>query len=141
MTRKRPVNRRNRIVTAFAKIPAPLPPGKVRCLGCSAVVSLTKNGHIRAHRSPAGEPCAYRATYVKPITLTDVPPIAVPERRKPPGRKPKPDLPRPAPVVTDSRGNAVPYRGECVDCGKWLPGERTVCGRCANRRNDTTRGV
>lgn len=24
--------------------------------------------------------------------------------------------------------------GACHDCGKWLPGERRLCGRCTNHR-------
>lgn len=28
-----------------------------------------------------------------------------------------------------------PKFGECEDCGKWLPGQRRVCGRCYVKRD------
>lgn len=112
----RPHDPHARVVTAFVRIPAPLEPGKARCNGCSAVVSVTKNGWLRKHRTPAGEPCAYRANYRR-VKLDEIPDVQLPGKR--PG---------------------AAY-GECRECGRWLPGERTLCGQCAWKRDDDSHGT
>lgn len=117
-------------------IPKPLEDGKARCPGCSAVIAVTKNGRLRKHRAPSGEDCAV-ATVVQPqFHLDELPPVVIPEQRtsgrKPPRRKTLDDL------VPADAANGATY-GECVDCGKWLPGERTVCGWCYVQRNASRR--
>lgn len=114
MTRKR--NASGQVITAFVRIPKPLEDGKVRCNGCMAVVALTPNGHLRKHRTPAGEDCAYQATYATPIPLDELPPVDLPN---PPRQKPR---------ARD--GSNAWQDGECKHCGKWLPNGRTVCGYC-----------
>lgn len=124
-----------RIVTAFMKIPEELEPGKVRCNGCGKVISLTKNGRTRRHKTPAGEPCAYVVTYAKPIELIERPEIKIrPTPKYTPGRDPAVRGPQgPDPYSRLEAGS------ECEDCGRWLPGERHVCGRCSNHRKANRR--
>lgn len=109
-----------RVVGAFVRIPKPLEDGKVRCNGCSSVVSLTKNGKIRKHKSPAGEDCAYVAFYAPRPSLDEVPEVVLPQTR--PARSAPRDRSHPSRLDVGS---------ECIDCGKWLPGERSVCGACS----------
>lgn len=132
---------RAQIVTSFVRIPEELADGKVRCLGCSAVVTLTPNGHIRRHKSPAGEDCAYTSTsYAEPVHLDALPPVVVPPQRSGGTRSQiKRRAPKARPKAADVEQDArlAPRNNECVDCGRWLPGERTVCGKCARIRNET----
>lgn len=129
MTAKRARQRHNRVVGAFVKIPAPLEPGKVRCLGCGAVVALTRNHKIRAHNSPAGEPCAYRASYGQ-VKLEEAPPVVLPVDRSQPRARPRKAARPPSRLDVGSH---------CVDCGTWLPGERSLCGMCAVARESSRR--
>lgn len=125
--------KRGRTVTSFVRIPAELPPGKVRCAACWAVCTVTPTGKLRAHKSPAGEPCAHRATYATRAPLDSLPPVVLPPvRTDPRPREPKtPPKPRVAPPREPSR---LDVGSSCTDCGRWLPGERSLCGRCANHR-------
>lgn len=124
---------RSRVVGSFVRIPEPLPAGKVRCAGCSAVVSLNKSGKMRAHQSPSGEPCAYSVSYSK-VHLEEIPPVVLPPAPAyHPPREPKPKPPKPP--------SRLEAGSECVDCGKWLPGERSVCGKCSIKRNRSRRGT
>lgn len=128
MTAKHSANRHNRIVTAFVRKTQPLEDGKVRCAGCSAVVRLTPNGKIRAHKSPAGEPCAYKVSYAAPVHLDEIPAVVVrpaPKYTEPAPREPKP--PKPPKVLSPSR---LDIGSSCRECGVWLPGERSLCGMC-----------
>lgn len=118
MTRKHQPS--SHVVTAFVKIPEPVPEGKVRCAGCSAVVAVSKNGRTREHHTPAGEPCAYRVVYAQPVAMDEAPPVELPQRKRP-ARSKRP--PR-EPSRLDAGSN-------CRECGKWLPGERQVCGACS----------
>lgn len=131
MTAKRARQQHHRVVGAFVKIPAPLEPGKVRCLGCGAVVALTRNRKIRAHNSPAGEPCAYRASY-KRVDLAEVPDVEFPAARRGGGRNSQPRGPK-----EPSRLDAGSH---CRECGRWLPGERSLCGTCYATREYVPRG-
>lgn len=124
-------NRHAQVVTAFVHIPAELEDGKVRCNACAAVVGVTPNGRTRDHKTPAGEPCAYRVTYKQPVDLAEVPEVVIPVAPKRwdwtgrVGRNP------------DSR---LDNGSECEDCGRWLPGERRLCGRCSNHRAAKRKG-
>ena len=115
------------IAKAFARIPRELEDGKVRCLGCSAVVGLTKNGHMRRHKSTAGEDCAYTATYAAPVHLDELPPVVVP----PQSRERMTATQR----ERERESSRLDAGSECQDCGRWLPGERMVCGKCQRARN------
>lgn len=120
---------RARVAKAFVRIPAPLEPGKVRCV-CGRVVALTKNRHLRRHQTPAGEPCAHQATYAPRPHLTVVPPVKLPQGAT---ARTNPNQSR--------RQAGEPARldagSTCEDCGRWLPGERRLCGRCTNARTST----
>lgn len=107
-------------------LPKPLAPGKARCPGCSAVVAVTPNGKLRQHRAPSGEDCAVKIS-MREVHLDDLPPVVIPG-------------PRGANLARVRRSPAPPDahyapKGQCVDCGRWLPGERSLCGRCANHRS------
>jgi hypothetical protein len=116
----------SKVVTAFTKIPQPLTDGRVRCI-CSRTLALTKAGRIPRHNMPNGDPCAHEAVY-QPRPQ----PIALPDVHMPPTRgytstptladRADPDTPR---LLAGSC---------CVDCDRWLPGERSLCGRCGVRR-------
>lgn len=137
MSRLHDPNRR--VVGAFVRIPEPLQDGKVRCNACAAVVSLTLRGRTRAHKTPAGEPCAYRAFYAK-VTLDEMPPVVLPPQSQPPKRIPiRKRAQQPTPEQIQNNASLAPRTNECVFCEKWLPGERTVCGACAARRERNRR--
>lgn len=109
-----------RVIRGIARAPQPLTDGKVRCAACSAAVTLTPvSRRIRAHKTPAGEECPYRASYGH-VELADLPPIEMPTARNGPG------LAEPA---TPGRSR-LDAGSKCRDCGVWLPGERAVCGSC-----------
>lgn len=122
MTAKRAGSRRNRIVTNFVRIPKPLGEGEVHCAACFQVVTLTKNGHTRKHRTPAGEDCAYRATYGQHVQLDELPPVTF--------RKPRTATGKPRDKATKDPSR-LEAGSRCRECDKWLPGERSLCGRCA----------
>lgn len=125
---------RARIVTRFTRIPEEIPDGKVRCAGCGKVVSLTPNGHTRRHNTPKGDPCAVRATYAKPIHLDEIPEVQLP----PAPRYDAPTEPR-ARASRKNEASRLDVGSKCEDCGRWLPGERYVCGKCSNARNAARR--
>lgn len=115
-----------RVVTAFTKIPEPLKDGRVRCI-CRRTVRLTKAGRIPRHNMPNGDPCAHEAVYrPRPEQPIELPAVHMPPTRGYSGTtiadRADPETPR---LLAGSR---------CADCGKWLPGERSLCGRCGARR-------
>jgi hypothetical protein len=59
----------------------------------------------------------------EPIRIEELPPVVFYERSKPP----TPPTPKPTPAKAKSYG-------ECRECGKWLPGERRLCGACSVSR-------
>lgn len=79
--------------------------GKKPCALCGKQVSPTQR---REHTAPSGEPCPGVAQKSVPVQvhLDDVPPVLV------------------AP-------HYAAKKGECRECGRWLPGERSLCGRCS----------
>jgi hypothetical protein len=125
--RKQP---KSRVVGAFVRKPEPLEPGKVRCLGCSKVVTLTKNGKIRAHRTPDGkEDCAYTATYGRKVSVPKVQ-IVIPPQPRGPGER----------AARDRGPSRLDAGSNCRECGKWIPGERSLCGACFAKRPTGGRG-
>ena len=122
---------RAQVVTRFVRIPEEIADGKVRCNGCGKVVALNKNGSTRMHNTPAGEPCAYRVVYARPVELDEVPPIVIPPQRGGDGPRPRTPVER-EPTRLDVGSN-------CRECGRWLPGEREYCGKCANAREAARR--
>jgi hypothetical protein len=107
-------------------------PGQVRCAACGRGVTPTVNKKLRAHNAPDGTPCAHRAFYAEPVALDEIPPIVI-------GPEPKYREPRPRKASEPRPPSRLEAGSECVDCGRWLPGERSLCGRCANRRAATRR--
>ena len=103
-------------------IPQELEPGKARCAGCSAVVTVNRSGTLRRHRAPSGEDCAYRVG-VREVRVEDLPPVVLP-----PVRGNRPQVSKATPVRPPSR---LDVGSNCKRCGKWLPGERSLCGACA----------
>lgn len=128
MTRRH--NHRAQVVTSFVRRPEELEDGKVRCNGCGRVVGLTSVGRTREHRTPAGEPCAYRVVYGESPAIDELPPVNVPPQKRDGYRS----LRRPTERPARSEPSRLEAGSECQDCGKWLPGERIVCGRCFNKR-------
>jgi hypothetical protein len=129
MTAKKSASRYSRIISAFVKIPEPLENGKVRCRGCSKVVPLTPNGKIRKHRSPAGEDCAYTASYGR-YALDEIPPVVM--RPAPKVKELQPERPPREPRVLEPLRL---YAGRhCQECDSWVSGERRLCGMCAAKR-------
>lgn len=108
------------IKTVATKPLEPLKPGQARCAGCSRAVALTRNGKLCAHRDSRGDDCAY-TTHVSDVQLDELPPVVLP---KPRGRTRN----------TERRPTNEPSRldvgSNCRECGKWLPGERYLCGAC-----------
>lgn len=106
----------------------PPPEGKVRCSGCGKYV--TQHGmRLRRHNDKSGFPCPEVRVPGVEVHLSEVPPVNLP---------PEPKW-RPA---SPSRASAGPRRekdeparldagSSCRECGKWLPGERSLCGRCS----------
>lgn len=108
-------------------IPKALEPGKVRCSGCSAVVTLTPNGKVRKHRAPSGEDCAVRAFYGR-VRLDEIPLVVFPKARTSAPRK------RSAPKSRVERERVL--TGYCQEpgCGKFIGPDRMFCGQHLARR-------
>jgi hypothetical protein len=107
-------------------VPAPVPSDKVRC-DCNAVVALSRNHKIVAHRTPRGDPCPVRTSYAPPLVLAVLPPVVMP------GAARKSDDPRLA-EPADYDLSRLDGGSRCRECGCWLPGERALCGMCAAAR-------
>lgn len=102
----------------------PKPDDRVECPTCGGRAKPKGERAIAAHRSPTGGSCPRRLLSVD----VPIPPVSLP---------PAPSLSMPS--KTQPRRRSEPSRldagSECRECGKWLPGERSLCGRCyATRR-------
>jgi hypothetical protein len=100
----------------------PLPEGRVYCHACDGAASLTPNKHLREHRTPQGDPCPNRTSGLEPrVHLNEIPEGFVHQ-------------PAPHTVARTKRPEGEPSRLDvgtgCRECGKWLPGERSLCGAC-----------
>jgi hypothetical protein len=111
----------SRIVGRFVKVPEPLADGKVRCPGCSRVLAPTRTGGIGRHVDKYGDPCPVTIRGNQPVELDEVPPVKVPAH--PPKRNGWTRRPPAEPSRLD-------VGSTCRECGKWLPGERSLCGAC-----------
>ena len=109
-----------RVVGKFVRIPEVLPDGKVRCPLCYRVFHPTATGGVRMHRDPEGVDCPFRGG--GEASIDEVPPVVVPPH--PPKRNAWVPRDPATPSRLDSGSN-------CEDCGKWLPGERRLCGQCS----------
>ena len=91
-------------------VPVPdLRVGQVRCPVCRNGVGLTPTGRVRSHVDLFGNLCHNRSNgehlhvEAQPVVLDD-------------GNA--------QPLIKADAGSL------CRECGKWLPGERRLCGRC-----------
>lgn len=122
MVRLHNKNRQRRVEvqpTPEELLPAP-PDGKVRCPSCHANTSLTQLGYLRKHRDLAGFPCTNKRPLVDVQSLDVLPEVSLVDHRAS-----TPDSPR-----------GRDAWGECRECGKWLPGQRTLCGLCGATLED-----
>lgn len=94
------------------------PDDRVTCPACGGKAKPNGTNAIRSHRTPGGDKCSRR------LLAVDVtpPPIVLPLEPRPPSRASQPKAER-GPARLDAGS-------ECRECGKWLPGERSLCGRC-----------
>lgn len=92
-------------------VPPELAEGQVRCPACRNATKLTPRGRLRKHNDLFGEVCGVRSAGV-PTGIT-APPISLP-----------------APVKARDGRSRLDGGSNCRECGKWLPGERSLCGRC-----------
>ena len=84
-----------------------IPEGKVKCPSCGKAVSPVGT-RLRRHKDKDGWPCPEMRVPGVEVKLTEAPPVQ----------------------ITDRKADVSP-KGECRECGKWLPGERSICGRCS----------
>lgn len=103
---------------------APTPkPGQTSCPVCRQAVAVTPRENLRAHNDLFGNPCPNRSRLVS--TQIEAPAVVLPLQNRPPRSK------------SEKRPAGEPSRldvgSECRECGKWLPGERSLCGRCYAR--------
>lgn len=104
--------------SAVVLAPPELRPGQVRCPVCRNATGLTPLTKVlRKHRDLFGEPC-WNKSQMETVKLV-APPVVLPRGGGQAGAEPA--------VAGQSRldGGSL-----CTSCGKWLPGERTLCGRC-----------
>lgn len=110
--------------------PPTLREGQVRCPVCRNATSLTPRGYLRQHRDLFGDTCTNKATGERVPFVA--PPVVLPRVRTGPVRDPANTPERYKRPPGESR---LDVGSECRDCGKWLPGERILCGRCYVRRD------
>ena len=112
-------------VGAAAVVPPALKAGKVRCPVCRNAVSVNPTGTLRKHADLFGEPCHNRAS--GEATGITAPPVVIPDPRRfvaEPATNEAERVERPA------HRSRLDVGSECTECGKWIPGERSLCGRC-----------
>lgn len=95
--------------------------GQVRC-ACGAATTLTRMGRVRKHKTPAGDECPMQlhAGHDLDVDVSSVP-IVVPPERGGNGR---------TAVEREREPSRLDAGSNCRECGKWLPGERILCGAC-----------
>jgi hypothetical protein len=93
---------------AVSLAPPPLTEGKGRCPACRNAVTVLRTGTLRRHSDLFGNPCWNQHLTETPVRIGELPPVV---------------------IATDAK------KGECRQCGKWLPGERSLCGRCSVLRD------
>lgn len=101
----------------------PVPEGKVVCETCRKPIGVVGD-RLRRHKDKTGFPCPNLRVPGQTTALVEPPPpVHLPRlsARSAQGRA--------------RRGESEPSRldvgGQCRECGKWLPGERSLCGRCS----------
>jgi hypothetical protein len=103
-------------------VPPSLADGQVRCPACRNATTLTPNGRLRKHVDLFGNECGVRSAgrptgiVAPPVSLPPAAPVRVPATQ-------------PASSAVDGRSR-LDAGSNCRECGKWLPGERSLCGRC-----------
>lgn len=110
-------------------VPGKTKDGRVLCL-CGGTAKVLKSGRLSKHRDPRGYECPIKA-YGREVVVdvsqveVDVPPAPKSWEREERARHREPGEP--------SRLDAG---SSCEDCGKWLPGERRLCGQCFIKRGN-----
>lgn len=105
---------------APVKKPKPIPEGKAKCTLCGKVATLLNGGRrLRKHKTPSGDACPSIAAPDATRGLTVAPPVNL-QPLKTSGRARR----------DESEPSRLDAGSECRSCGKWLPGERQLCGRC-----------
>ena len=92
--------------------------GTIRYHVCDASTTLTPGGRLKAHDIPGGGIRCINKKVLHAVKV-DAPPVVVPSTRSGAERRPS---------TEPSRLDAG---SECRECGRWLPGERSLCGRCS----------
>lgn len=120
-----------------AVAPPALKDGFVRCPVCRNAARITQSQRLRKHYDLFGDLCYNKAPeVVRPRLIRDEGPVVVESWTR------TPDV---EPVVTEAvappeREPGEPSRldvgSHCQDCGKWLPGERKLCGQCLIKRGN-----
>ena len=105
-------------------VPAPkLADGQVRCPVCRNATKRTPTGRLRMHNDLFGLRCYNRNP--GDLAHVDAPPVVLPpERGDRPSERPK------AAEPAERRASRLDAGSLCQECGKWLPGERRMCGKC-----------
>lgn len=109
---------------------AEIPEGHAKCSACAFVGKVLPSGLLNRHHStrrdghcPSKVPAGVKLEVVAP-------PVVIPERMHPVsagGTSAPPKRP-------DSEPSRLDVGSHCRECGKWLPGERSLCGRCSVRK-------
>lgn len=88
------------------------------CPSCGSRVNVTDN-RIAAHTASSGNACKRRLMEPPKVVA---PPVHLPPVPHPPSRH----------VAERAQDNLSRLDGgsECRECGRWLPGERQLCGSC-----------
>lgn len=97
--------------------PPSLLDGQVRCPACRSGVAVTKSGALWRHHDLFGGYCGNVAAPADGEPL-EAPDVVVP----PPPREGRENRSDPSRLDVGSH---------CRECNRWLPGERSLCGRCS----------
>lgn len=100
-----------------------------RCPLCLRPVGVTARGRAGKHQDRRGDDCPGGGLVVRDNELPDeLPPISLT-----PSGAPRGDVvPSSGPAVEGSA--RLDVGSHCLTCGKWIPGERSYCGRCLAKR-------
>lgn len=96
--------------------------GKVTCPTCGGRATPRGENQIGAHHSPWGRSCRRR---LLKVSIDELPPVNIRKRG------------RPSPKRSEGTPARLDVGSNCRECGKWLPGERSICGACYVRSEST----
>jgi len=118
-TESRVIQRLRRPVKKAALIPD----GKAKCMACRKVVSVVGGTRLRRHKEPNGDQCPNVQLGEGHVLKGPAPEVKIPRlsARSAQGRERR----------DESEPSRLDAGSNCRECGKWLPGERILCGRCS----------